>query len=82
MGTGIIRFAQNLKEACRMALTSSMKGYPEAILILRRKYGHVRCVDVSVFPGVTKGRDSPFICLISLLSVSSSNMYPPSAVLS
>lgn len=37
-----------------MPLTSSMEDYLEAVLVLQKKYGAVRCVDVSMQLGVTK----------------------------
>ncbi|QDW73625.1 metal-dependent transcriptional regulator [Lachnospiraceae bacterium KGMB03038] len=37
-----------------MTLTSSMEDYLEAVLVLQKKYGAVRCVDVSMQLGVTK----------------------------
>ena len=37
-----------------MSLTSSMQDYLEAVLVLQKQKGYVRCVDVSEFLGVTK----------------------------
>ena len=37
-----------------MILTASMEDYLEAVLVLQKKYGAVRCVDVSMQLGVTK----------------------------
>ena len=42
------------EEVIQLALTSSMEDYLEAILMLQKQNGHVRCVDVAEQLGVKK----------------------------
>ena len=37
-----------------MALTSAMEDYLEAVLMMQKRHGYVRCVDVAELLGVTK----------------------------
>ena len=42
------------KESFRLSLTSSMEDYLEAILVVQREHGYVRCVDVANHLNVRK----------------------------